>query len=35
LRPSDSLNKGRSPSKHFLRAADHLKYFDPRALTTT
>jgi hypothetical protein len=27
--PSDSLNEGRSPSKHVLRAADHLEYFDP------
>jgi hypothetical protein len=32
LRPSDSLNKGRTPSKDFLRAADHLDYLDP--LTT-
>ena len=33
LLPSDLLNEGRLPSKYFLRAADHLDYFDP--LTTT
>jgi hypothetical protein len=31
--PSDSLDKGRTPSKYFLRAADPLDYLDPLTAT--